>query len=202
VAKGEAIEEVSDVDTFAYVNLSPQEIDEKSKDIKEARIAIDKKYPFVGGVEIIIKPVEDNERRSNVVFLNQALCIYGDPIDYQKLRPGKDMVLHALNINKRIKYINEFVKEDHSDGGIKNVCVWAMKGLLRSGCEVVMERSGKYTRDLYPCYEVFSEYYPMKEPEMREVLELALNPTSDKKKIKEKMDTLGNWLQKEVEKYL
>jgi hypothetical protein len=202
VAKGEAIEEVSDVDTFAYVNLSSEEIDEKSKDIKEARTKINEKYLFIEGVEIIIEPIERSRNKSDITLLNQSLCIFGEPINYPHLKPGKDMALHASNIDERIKSINEFVKGVHSDDRIKNKCVWAMKGLLRSGCEIVMERSGKYTRDLYPCYEVFSEYYPKKEPEMREVLKLTLNPISDKRKIKEKMDTLGSWLQKEAEKYL
>lgn len=202
VAKGEAMEGVSDVDTFAYVDLSPEKIDEKAEGIKNARIEIDKKYSFVDGVEIIIMPIEKSKNRSETVLLNQSLCIHGKPVVAPRLKPGKDMALHAPNIDKRIVSIDKFVKEEHSDKKVRSKCVWAMKGLLRSGCEIVMERSGKYTRDLYPCYEVFSEYYPEREPEMREVLHLALNPTSDKDKLKEMMHSLGGWLQKEANKHL
>jgi len=76
-----------------------------------------------------------------------------------------------------------------------------MKGLLRVGFELTMERSQKYTRDLYRCYETFAEYYPEKEPEMREVLDLALNPTADKEKMKQIMENFGAWLLAEIPKH-
>jgi len=202
VAKGDATENVSDVDTFAYVDLTEEEIDAKAEAIKTERIELDKKYPFVHGVEIIIMSLEKSNKKSEIVLLNQSLCIYGDPVDHPRLKPGKDLILHAPNIDKRIKSIGGFMKEDHSDERIKSKCVWIMKRLLRVGCEIVIERSGKYTRDLYPCYEVFSEYYPEKESEMREALELALNPTANKEKIQKIMHNMGEFLQKETSKYL
>jgi uncharacterized protein len=69
---------------------------------------------------------------------------------------------------------------------------------LRSGFELTMNRSKRYTRDLYRCYETFAEYYPEKEPEMREVLCLALNPITNKEKLYELMTGLGGWLQEEA----
>lgn len=75
-----------------------------------------------------------------------------------------------------------------------------MKGLIRVGMELVIERSGKYTRDLYPCYEAFSEYYPDREADMREALYYALNPTSDMQVLKRIADTLGQFLLEETKK--
>ena len=51
------------------------------------------------------------------------------------------------------------------------------------------------------CYEAFSLYYPDKEKEMREVLDLAINPTKDKEEIRRIVFSIGFWLEKEVDKY-
>ena len=77
-----------------------------------------------------------------------------------------------------------------------------MKGILRTSLEILIEKSGKYSRDLYPCYELFSEFYPDKESQMREVLYLALNPTDDVKKIEDIIDGIGMWLIHEIDEVL
>jgi hypothetical protein len=54
---------------------------------------------------------------------------------------------------------------------------------------------------LYLCYKDFSEYYPEKQELMLEVLQYALNPTSDKNKIIEIRNAFVPWLVAEVSKY-
>lgn len=200
VAKGEAIKNMSDLDTFAFVDLQWDEIEEAftNSDIPN----IKEKYSFVTDVEIHVEPIERSEEQNNVILLNQSLCVYGEPLDVPKLKPGKEMVIHAPYIGKRLEKLERFMNEEQSDEDIQETCVWFMKGLLRSGCEIVMERSGKYTRDLYPCYKIFSQYYPKKEKDMKEVLQLALNPTTDKSKIEKIMKNIGGWMKNEAEKHL
>lgn len=195
VAKGEAVEGVSDIDTFAYVDLSEEELNENNTN-RDVRKPIEEKYGFVEEVEMSARPLSDIP--NNYITLNQSLCVYGEPISVPKLKAGKEMAGHALGFHNRVKWFEKFLERDESEEDIKKSCVWLMKGLLRVGFELTMERSQKYTRDLYRCYETFSEYYPEKEPEMREVLDLALNPTADKSKMKEIMDNLGAWLLAEI----
>lgn len=199
VAKGDAVQGIADIDAFAYVKLSTDEI--KKYSIKSEKEVLLSKYKFIPTAELYVTPIEDRTKRLEVIFLNQSVCVYGDPINAPKLRPGKDMMIHLPNIYNRMEWMQDFMKKDQSPQEIQGDCVWVMKGLLRSGCELVMERSKKYTRDLYPCYQVFSEYYPEKEQEMREVLHLALNPTPDKAKIEEIMNNLAVWLQEEYKKH-
>ena len=199
VAKGQAIDGISDVDTFAYVDLEKSEI---NNNFKEAKEHILQKYPFVEGVELEAQPLAHS--KEDTILLTQSLCIYGEPLEVPKLKPGKEMALHAPRIVQRqewMKAVLKSIEEDTSEEQVKEGCKWRMKILLRVGAELTMERSGKYTRDLYPCYQLFSEYYPKKEPEMREVLYLVLNPTSDKEKIKAIVSNLGGWLVEEAKKY-
>jgi len=200
VAKGRAVRGVSDIDTLAFVDLSREEIDKRLKNNSGRGIL--EKYPFVTDIELVVLPTEESKSQNSIILLNQSLCVYGEPLDVPKLKPGKEMVIHAPNIKNRIKKWKNFMKKEHTQDEMRDMCVWLMKGLLRSGCEIVMERSGKYTRDLYPCYEVFSEYYPAKEEKMKEALKLAINPTTNKGKVDEIMEDLGGWLQNEAEKQL
>jgi len=196
VAKGKAIEYISDIDTFAFVNLPNDEIrNDWNKGFRE-KMKI--KYPFIEGVEL--KAVSLKEEHTQNLMLNQALLVYGSRQSSQKVKFGDSLILHAYHINKRFEGTLKRLNEDRDNDEIKKECTWAMKGIVRMGLELVMERSGKYSRDLYPCYEVFSQYYPEKEAEMREVLHLALNPTSDRDIIRKVMNRLGKWLQKEIEK--
>ena len=49
-----------------------------------------------------------------------------------------------------------------------------MKGLLRVGFEITMERSGRYTQIYINVMRLFFNTHPEKESEMREVLYYAL----------------------------
>jgi len=62
-----------------------------------------------------------------------------------------------------------------------------------------MEKEKCFTRDLYPCYKLFSKYYPEKEREMKEVLFLAINNTNDRQKILDILRNIGIWITGEIE---
>ncbi len=51
VAKGEAVKDVSDIDTFAYVDMSAEHLTESEIE-KKMRISLEKKYDFVAGIEM------------------------------------------------------------------------------------------------------------------------------------------------------
>ncbi len=87
-------------------------------------------------------------------------------------------------------------KKDHEPEAIQEF----MKTLLRTGFELVMERLGKYTPDLYFCYEAFAQYYPQYESLMRKALYFYLYPDVDKADLALIIDALGPFLVKEVER--
>ncbi|MCC7469616.1 MAG: nucleotidyltransferase domain-containing protein [Bacteroidetes bacterium] len=199
VAKGEAVKGVSDIDTFAYVDL-PEDYLKEHNTNREMRKEITEKYAFVDDIEMEACPL--SEIKDDYILLNQSVCVYGEPLEIPKMKPGKEMAIHSPNFRNRLVWFEKFLaKENEPEEEIKKGCVWLMKGLLRVGFEITMERSGRYTRDLYKCYETFSEYYPEKESEMREVLYYALNPTTDKSKIKSIVDGIGEFLLSEIPKY-
>lgn len=197
VAKGTAIEDVSDVDTFAYVDLPEERISADWMDAAEAELL--RAHPFAQGIELSVDPVcrKDEDR----IMLLQSACVYGTDISHgmPRLRPGRDLAAHSLKLARRFGWLrSKLDRIEHDEAELKRGCVWLGKTLLRSGFELTMERSKTYTRDLYPCYETFSRYYPEKEPEMREVLRLTLNPVADRALLERLMDGLGAWLEEEA----
>lgn len=198
VAKGEAIEGVSDLDSFAYVDLLNENA-QTSKELQKIQKSIEERYTFISGVELHAKPISDALK--DFVILNQAVCVYGEPLQAPKMKVGKDMAIHCPGFYKRVQWFEQRLKRNYSEQEVREDCVWLMKGIVRAGFELTMQKSKKYTRDLYPCYETFSHYYPQKQKEMRRVLELAINPTADKEAIKEIMDSFGGWLLEEIPKH-
>lgn len=208
VAKGQAVDFISDIDTLGFVQKPvSQDMETYKETIKAFNYSartlkedLEKKFNFVKDIEINIKPLQNYEK--NVVILSQALCIYGEPFTLPKLKPGRETMQHTPAFERMLLDLEEFYLRDTTPERNQNECSWVMKRLLRIGFEITMERSKRYTRDLYKCYETFSEYYPEKEPQMKEILFLALNPTSDKNKIKEITDNFGRWLLNESKGYL
>lgn len=198
VSKGEAVQGISDLDTFAFVDLDEDEISPEWT--QEAELDLKEKYPFIEGFELAANSLSDAEQK--ILMLNQSACVYGEPLEVKRLKI--DEVPENSNWQSYVERLDDaksFLQKDITEKQIKNKCVWVMKTILRLGAEATIKRSGKYTRDLYPCYQIFSEYYPEKEPEMREVLDYALNPTSDSQKVLEILNGLDGWLIKELEKH-
>lgn len=200
VAKGEAIDNISDIDSFAVVTVPYDDID--TSWVKDFSKELIKQFQFITGIEIGVIPFEElkDHKATQIMIKTQSICMYGEDLadTLPPLKPGIDAAQHIKDIEREINKTEEWLQENRTDEEIQQRCTWIMKRIIRSGFELVMERSQKYTRDLYPCYEGFSEYYPAKKEEMYEALKLAIEPTSDKKEFISILDNLGNWLVHEI----
>ena len=205
VAKGEAIDKVSDLDTIAIIDLPKDQIDTKwAEEFNKKIIA---KYSFVKKVEIIAITPEhaiSKTRGVHIILKTQAVCIYGKDIsdNIPKLKPNKEHALHCKNLQNELQNAIDFFEHRLSNNLEENKqkCVWIMKRILRTGFELVMEREQKYTRDLYPCYKSFIKYYPDKKDNMHKTLEFAINPTDNSKIVIQLLQDWLFWMPKEIEK--
>ena len=199
VGKGDAVPGISDIDTFAYVNLPKDQINTEWINDFEKELA--QKYPFVQGFEISVDPIQDapNDR----ILLLQSACVFGTDLSKEmlKVKVGKETLGHVYSFRKNLAWFDEWSKKPQEKSEILNSCTWLMKRFLRTGLELTMERAGLYTRDLYPSYKVFAEYYPEKDDDMREVLFLALNPTDDLETIRKIRNNFGVWLEEQTKEF-
>lgn len=191
VAKGIAIPNVSDID---FIFLSNREIIKEEKDIlyKEIEPKICDEFPYINGIELHFQTL-DSLKQNWVQFMmsTQCVCIYGEDVNPSLPKFKIDNSAYA-HIHTLENDINDTFDDNHS-------CAWIMKRIVRVGFELCMVDAQKYTRDLYPCYEVFSEYYPERKEEMFEALYLAIFPTEDKVKINSVLMNLGQFLLKQIE---
>ncbi len=201
VAKGEAIDGISDLDTIAVVDLGEKSISTNWEKVFSDEMV--SSYPFVEKVEIMAETPEqaiDTSRATHILLKTQAVCVYGQDIaqNIAAIKLGK-AAQHYRSIQSDIEKSICFFEGDN-DPQFKKQCVWIIKRILRTGFELVMERVQKYTRDLYPCYESFSFCYPEKSTLMRKTLDLVLNPSQNPEIVLPVLHVWREWMPEEIEK--
>ncbi|WP_243854901.1 hypothetical protein [Halalkalibacterium halodurans] len=90
--------------------------------------------------------------------------------------------------------------EDRAD--IIDCCIWIMKLIVRAGLALVIEKEHRYTRDLYPAYQIFAKHYHEKGAEMKQALQYAIAPVDNPKEISRFLEHFGSWMIEESEKWL
>lgn len=155
VAKGNAVEFISDLDSFALSKTSVDAcvvVDCFRRDMKE-------RYPYCLGVETIVVPLttlsDAPPKRTRSIWeeiiKTQARCVFGE-----NMAPAiasfrlKEMVGHSLYIQNEVEHkLPRYLEEDKDDPEeLKGLCMWIMRRLLRSAFDLVMLREGRFTRDL------------------------------------------------------
>ena len=211
IAKGTAIDNVSDIDSFAVLKadnmmsinaFSRDKIEAWAKESEEKLIA---KFPFATGLEVGLVPFESVEDRSNIynfIIKVGATCIYGDDLASQ-IAPYKlshDIAFQTKYIHFHLEqFWSEYPNETEEEK--KLWLNWLMRRFLRLGMEFVMQDEQRYTRDLYFCYESFAKHYPERAEQMYSALELAINPQTNEEVITF-VRNFGDWLVNEASKKL
>lgn len=197
VSRGEAIEGISDIDTFAVITRKREEIDRSW--VKETRKALEQKFSFSTGVEfdfIVYDELFDGDNLFDDRFTikTQSACLYGDDLG-QKIPPFRADMQTASHFYRNLKKVLENAKKGIADNpdqeDVKAWCRWVMKRIIRAGFILVMDKEQAFTRDLYPSYELFSKHFPEQEPKMKKALDWAINPTYNAVEIANFLDDFG-----------
>ena len=196
VAKGEAVEHISDIDTIMYANknISGEFVE---KFVTKVELIL-KDFPFISGIDFDGNHVD--EVKEDMIWLNQSVCIYGEAFEVKRLKVGNELYYHILRLESSMEWFDARLALLKSDKDSKDACVWFCKNTLRACFELTMERSGKYTRDLYLCHKDFSEYYPEHQAVARRLLELAINPPGNMEEVFEIQKDFIPWLLLESKK--
>ncbi|RXZ01450.1 nucleotidyltransferase [Fictibacillus sp. S7] len=208
VPRGLGIYGVSDLDTIAITNRETNDIDMKWVD--KAENDLNRKYDCIKGVEFSFYSIEDMIETINFSIIpfmikTHSVCVYGEDIRGKLPNYKADKTLgnqHLVNLKNQIRQAKEDVVGNDDKEDILDCCVWIMKIIVRAGLALVIEKERKYTRDLYPAYEIFSTYYPEKESEMKQAVKYAINPTENGNAIIVFLDDMGTWMINEADKWL
>lgn len=206
VPLGEAVEEVSDVDTFALVYPDGREfvLWERVSWEDELWQSIRERDGRVAGIEAATATFDEQLREKNtglaMLIQTQSVCLYGQDISagLGRFRPGPEMMLDYSRLRPTLSGFREKTKE--SGLVTESDCKSVLKRIIRTGFDLVMEREGKYTPALYLCYSSFVKYYAEKEAEMRRALELYLNPPVQVEVLSAFVESFGPWLEDEIKR--
>ncbi len=204
VARGVAIAGVSDIDLVIILKNKLPVLYERGwvrQFVKQLR----SKYPQVDDVEFETTSLSsllnlESHLGIRVLIELQGKLLAGDDVIKRlpPIKPDSSSFVH-------IPTFSIFQERVKSTLATKDVFLpayisWVAKRYIRTGFELCIEREKVFTRDLYPCYKVFSKYYPGKEYEMCKVLEQAISPTWTKSQLLGCIYALGEWLNLEVKK--
>lgn len=202
VAKGIAIPNIADLDTIA---VAYNEIAEEDLLVKKSfGEEMDNKYPFLNGVELHFINLAKVKVSKRTQFLLQTQCLCVNGTDLRKEIPkygiGEWAYAHSKSLKNNIEDVKKILLDGCSTERLLVICAWMMKMIVRTGFELVMVKEQCFTRDLYPCYEMFSKHYPKKSNDMLAALKLAIFPTIDTDQILKVLNSLNDFLSFEVEK--
>jgi len=203
VPKGKAIPHISDLDTLAISHTEINENQHFFDRITSFRDEMSNKYPYLNGLEIDFKSLETARSDKMLQFRlkTQCISIYGKDIIKELPKFGvAEAYRDSKNIEEGITNVKSWLKQENPKEILEIICSWIMKRTVRIGFELVMEKEQCYTRDLYPCYEMFAKNYPNKSKEMREALNLAVFPTSDMDYMWKVLLSINDFLIEEAKK--
>lgn len=196
--RGLATAGISDVDTFALVAgraFLPWRTPAWGP---EEAARLQRRFPLAGEVELVLSSYHDElecrHPRLAMLIATQSLPLMGPDIRpaLGRFRPGPDMLLHYRWLAADLEAFAGQPSYRRQD------CRQLAKQLLRVAGELVQERDGRFTPDLYWCYVSFTRYYPEQAPAFREVFHFFLNPVAGDPVTRSKLLQNGRWLLSEV----
>lgn len=183
VAKGSAIEHVSDIDSFAVI--SDGTVEAADYDAWETRTEKDlqQRFPHVAGFELDCIPVDNAIARDNIhalVIKLESVCVFGEDLAARidGFKPTAEMAFQTRWFHHHLDMFQSAYPQETASERVGWIG-WIMRRFLRLGMELVMEQEQRFTRDLYLCYESFASHYPEQEGDMFRSLELAVNSVAD-----------------------
>jgi hypothetical protein len=186
IPRGLAIKNVSDAD---FIYFSETTFDSADSDLEKAAKT---DFPFVHELKLFrlncaqFDKIHHPQRRPyfHMLLKTQALFLAGQDVteDIEPFEIGPDMVSHVFSLANELSKVSSWLSKVPVwlDQTRKNEMEqparkWISKRIVRSGFEVTMNRSDRFTRDLYLCYEQFSKFYPERSQQMFQIMKNCLN---------------------------
>ncbi len=159
VPRGLAIYGVSYLDTIAITTKDTDELNLQW--VNRTGQELTKEFHCVSGIEFSFyytKEVLETSTFSMIPFMlkTQSICVYGEDLSSYLPNYKTDKTLgneHLVNLEDQIKQAKD-LKDNTDVADILDCCGWIMKIIVRAGLALVIEKENKYTRDLFPAFNL------------------------------------------------
>lgn len=139
-------------------------------------------YPRLSGIDFAIahRDLDFPGQNPSVKFVlkTQSLCVFGidDSVDWPSYKLDRSIVFNYRWLQSEFElWKTTFAPQPNSAAKTRFLKSFA-KTVVRAGFELVMEREGKFTVDLYPSFISFGRHYPQCKQLMESALFSFLNP--------------------------
>lgn len=192
VPRGLAIPGVSDLDTFAVVD---RPVDETWTGPVAAELGA--LLPSCTHVELHIEErrvLTDPQHWLGRVLSFQSVCVWGPSLidGVPPYRPDDRVLSHLPLLTSDLRDARAWLDDPEEE--VASIAGWIARRTIRSGMELVVARSGRFARDLWPCLQAFSEHYPAHRATMEDVVRMALAPTGTRGQVDALCTGFGLWL--------
>ena len=207
VARGTAVKNTSNLNIIAVITVNTPEdvITDSGVFLLETKKKILQNNSFIKDLRINIyktKNIFDNIEGCWHMF-NDAICVYKNSqfdIISPKVKINEYLITYLYHLENYLLVFDDICNSKSDEKQICDLCIAFMKIVIRSAFELTIIPEGKYCKDLYLCCKTFIKYYPEKEEEIMEVLNLAINPTSDIEEIKRIRNNICSFILEEYKK--
>jgi uncharacterized protein len=201
VARGTAVAGVSDLDAFAVVADGTEPVCPHlpSDTLAQFQAAA----PGLIDFELNVCRRDDVVRNyfSTWAFLvkTQSARIHGEDLaaGLQPYRVGPHLMAEAMYLPLRMRDYAARIASDNSPEQATATCQWMMKAVVRAAFDLTLDRAGLYTRDLYPCWQTFSQFYPTRADDCERALRWAIAPDHNTTAHRALVDDFATWIGQE-----
>ncbi|TLS38308.1 hypothetical protein [Pseudalkalibacillus caeni] len=200
VARGNAVEEVSDLNSFA---LTSGDVSDTNQWAEQVTGNLECMHPYFSGIDMDVFCIEDvlkqpdKFNRVSFALKSDGACVYGEDLS-QTIKPFRQCAAVAnheiIQFRDKIEDAQRYLDRDLSKKEYSKYCRQAMKSLVRTGFSLVMIQEGKFTKDILPGYYSFAKYYPHKKQDMRKAVEFVIQPPEQVEQAVELLDSFGSFL--------
>lgn len=191
---------IADIDLFALTHKKGMRW-EKQEFIEQLIVETKKETGLNQEVEFYTSSYDEdlllNYPALAAIIKTQSVCFSGQDFAKKlpKFKPGKSLSLHYRWLESDIK---KAIDKNATITEQKN----ALKTLIRTGFEIVMERENEFTPDLYWCCKSFGKWYPEHANQMNNSLYFYLNANEINPTINTFLQEFGGHIVKESLKKL
>jgi hypothetical protein len=141
------------------------------------------RYPMTQQIDFAIAHRDEAMPGRNasvkMMLQTQGLCVFGtdDSADWPRCRADRNAAFNHRWLAAELQHWHAQYAGRPATTAQSAFLKSLAKTTIRAGFELVIERSGSYTVDLYPCMQAFGRYYPAQKGDMEDVMRTFLDPT-------------------------
>lgn len=206
IPRGLAVQDVSDLDLIMllYDDMDSGPHDQEWE--RTVRSDLVSQYAFLTDAEFSVSTTMDylSFDMGKVTIKARSCLLYGDDLAQflPEIKVDRNLA-KALDfqLQRCLDQVKRYLKDRPASELDASDTRWIMKRIVCSGMTLVLERAGRFSPDLYPQYETFSEFYPEHKASMRRAMEIAINADTNSPEDDQLLNEFGPWLVTELERH-